>query len=402
MTHEELQDLIPFYVAGRLETVEASALEQHLRTCTTCTRILEEWREVARIVKAETEVSTRRLPPLPAEIRASRQPAPDTAVRQRTVPTQPAPIVKNPYLRQATERPSRRAYGLAAAFIMVLLGGVVLYIAARGTLQKGENPLTIAEALTPDFTRTPIAIFGASGTDDDLGFLPTSSPAPQAAPPSSTPQPARTAVLPPVVTNTLPVFASLTPLFTPIPNEFGLTMATQCIVTVSPFAEFGVVNMRSGPGEQYDILNAFSINDTVVAVAKSDNGWYRVQFVIAASMWTGWVPESLINLSGSCDELSVFASEGYVPDMMPTLNATPTALFNNSIGMSQYNVITLETVGPIPANTRVRISSAYYTGTEWMYTVVAADEISFADARQSQLQYAPEVTPNLPTPTLQP
>lgn len=85
---------------------------------------------------------------------------------------------------------------------------------------------------------------------------------------------------------------------------------------------------------------------------------------------------------------------------MTPLIPTPTAHFNSSIGVSGYPLITTEQVGVIPANTRVRVSSAYLGMEGWIYTVVMVDEKTAADAKESQLAYAPGIEPG-PTPTAQ-
>jgi hypothetical protein len=83
----------------------------------------------------------------------------------------------------------------------------------------------------------------------------------------------------------------------------------------------------------------------------------------------------------------------YAPNMTP--GPTPTALYGSSIGMG-YALITTEPVGPIPAGAQVRIGSAWFDGTDWVYSIVAEDGQTTADARQWQLTYAP---PPAPTPT---
>jgi len=79
----------------------------------------------------------------------------------------------------------------------------------------------------------------------------------------------------------------------------------------------------------------------------------------------------------------------YAPDVTP--GPTPTALYGSSIGMG-YALITTEQVGSIPAGTRVRIGSAWFDGTDWVDNIVTEDGQTTAEARQSQLAYAPPTT----------
>ncbi len=82
----------------------------------------------------------------------------------------------------------------------------------------------------------------------------------------------------------------------------------------------------------------------------------------------------------------------------PAPAVTPTAAYNDYIGIGGYLFITREAVGDIAAGRRVRISSARFDGTDTIYRIVAEDEATQADARQSQITFAPDVTPG-PTPT---
>jgi putative zinc finger protein len=80
-----------------------------------------------------------------------------------------------------------------------------------------------------------------------------------------------------------------------------------------------------------------------------------------------------------------------------TPGPTPTSPIDES-GWSGYDMITTTDVGAIPANTRVRITSGWFNGIEWRYTIVTEDNQTTAEAGLSQLTYAPNFTPG-PTPT---
>lgn len=90
------------------------------------------------------------------------------------------------------------------------------------------------------------------------------------------------------------------------------------------------------------------------------------------------------------------------PSPYPTfieMTPVPTTPFQDLIGMG-YRAITLEQVGSIPADTRVRISHATInTDTSWTYTIIAEDEQRVAEAQPWQIGYAPGVIPGMPTPT---
>ncbi len=81
----------------------------------------------------------------------------------------------------------------------------------------------------------------------------------------------------------------------------------------------------------------------------------------------------------------------YAPDVTP--GPTPTAVWGSYIGSGQYPLVTLVQVGDIPAGTRVRVSSAYFDGRAWHYTIVNQTELAVAEALQNQIGPAPGPTP---------
>lgn len=77
---------------------------------------------------------------------------------------------------------------------------------------------------------------------------------------------------------------------------------------------------------------------------------------------------------------------------------TPAPEFGEWIGMTGYPLVTTEQVGDIAAGARVRVSHAEFRDNAWIYTVVAEDEVTIAEATDAQLELSPDVTPG-PTPT---
>lgn len=88
----------------------------------------------------------------------------------------------------------------------------------------------------------------------------------------------------------------------------------------------------------------------------------------------------------------------FAPDVTPGAPVPPMA-FAQYLGVGGALFISKESAGEIPSGTRVRLSSAWYDGYEWFYTVVSEDEAHSADLRESMLELAPDVTPFLITPT---
>lgn len=79
---------------------------------------------------------------------------------------------------------------------------------------------------------------------------------------------------------------------------------------------------------------------------------------------------------------------------------TPIARFGALIGRVDYPVLTLEAIGAIPANTRVRVSSARHGSSGWLYTIVPIDEQSFEEARENQLDFAEGVETSTTVPPM--
>jgi hypothetical protein len=84
------------------------------------------------------------------------------------------------------------------------------------------------------------------------------------------------------------------------------------------------------------------------------------------------------------------------PDV-PTAS-TPTPRYADNLGVGGYSMITLEQVGQIPAGTRVRLSTAQWNGSTWIYTIATQNDQLYAEAREDQIDYMPGVTPG-PTAT---
>jgi hypothetical protein len=88
----------------------------------------------------------------------------------------------------------------------------------------------------------------------------------------------------------------------------------------------------------------------------------------------------------------------YAPGVTPGA-PTPTAMFGSAIGMGMYSAVTTQPIGSIPAETPVRIGSAWYNGIEWIYQIQDQSGHFEDNARESQLRFAPGYEPGMPTPT---
>lgn len=89
---------------------------------------------------------------------------------------------------------------------------------------------------------------------------------------------------------------------------------------------YGRVNVRSGPGVEYDILAQMNVNDTAEAVARSsrNNDWLLIRFEGVE----GWVAYFTVNVTGDVRTLPVL-----VPDSSGDALIPPSALIR-----SRFNV----------------------------------------------------------------
>lgn len=82
----------------------------------------------------------------------------------------------------------------------------------------------------------------------------------------------------------------------------------------------------------------------------------------------------------------------YPSDITP--GTTPTSPFDYN-----YDLVLIMAVGNLPAGTKVHIGSAWQNGLQWVYSVYT-DDNRYAEVSDSQVAYAPWVTPGAPTPTV--
>ncbi len=397
MPHKPWEDLIPFYVAQTLPLPDAAALERHLAHCPDCRQSVDEWRAIAAAVRVEASRQASWLPPLSPRVSAAPQAISANGAGQHdayVLPTYP-------------RRQARLSLTLAAALLTVLLfGGLLALMASRLPSQQDVSDATSVAAapgvtLTPrrgaTVMPTPTAILISSptptafNTSQDLGILPSRTP-------TATP------FVVYLTPTTMPLVVYLTP--TRLPStavqptnssggggmaqpQFAPPSSTPLPWPACTASPIGVEDVRvfAGPGTDQPFTGILRAGE-VAQVTAYASGWY---VVILPDGNFGWVPGAAVKLDGVCDTLlSPSATPIYPP-------ATPTAMFGSATG---YSLITTQTVGNIPANTRVRLSHMWYNGETWIYVIVAEDEVRTGEARQTQLAFAPDYTPG-PTPMMQ-
>ncbi len=164
--------------------------------------------------------------------------------------------------------------------------------------------------------------------------------------------------------------------------------------TVAPNGRYDV-NIREGAGTQFAINGVLRYGDFADAYARTNSGWIEVDIPGTGS---GWISSAVVTLNGPCNLQIVGENVGNTSSITaaPPINATPTAHFL-SPWPNGYTLLTTTQVGSIPANTNVTIGTAHFDGAAWVYQIVTRDGKT-ADARDSQLMWAPGITPGAPTP----
>ena len=76
------------------------------------------------------------------------------------------------------------------------------------------------------------------------------------------------------------------------------------------------LNMRSGPGKEYEIIATLSMDDAVTLIQKSDNDWWKVNF----EGTQGYVFSSLLKIDPNSDWEKKNYQSGVTPDCE---NVTP-------------------------------------------------------------------------------
>ncbi len=349
--HKQWQDLLPYYVAGTLPRSRAAELERHLVACDACRRALHEWQMVAGVVQNQAEEWSIQAPPLAPELRFHNlRPSSNgfghtralAEMQDKTIRVMPEP-------RRVPSQTPRLPLTMVAAVLVVVLAGIALVFLSRGddneSASPGERPtnqvLLRTSTATSTRTRTPLG-----------------TPLPMSGSPS-------------------PALSTSTP--------FRLDPTTQGLAA-TPVAVYG---SEIGMGT-YRLITLTEVGEIPANT--------RVRITHAWYTGTGW----MYGISTENDALYAEAREwqiSYAPDSGP--GPTPTAQYGSSIGVGGYPFLTTVSVGSVPANTRVRISSAYYGANGWLYQIVAQDEVSTGEAYDWQLSYAPDQGGPTPYPLFQ-
>ncbi|MEP7291615.1 MAG: SH3 domain-containing protein [Chloroflexota bacterium] len=294
--HKTWEEMLPFYAAGSLPKADVTRLEFHLAHCNECSKSLEDWRRIAGAVRAEASSQMRDLPPLADELlQAISQPTGSPPQYRDVLPIRQVSASRD-------ERKGRRFSAtsvtlVAAAFTVLLLGGLLALLVMNGTQQPSTGV-----ALLPSETAT--ATLDATGQPE--------TQATQLQPQIIVIEPSET------LTHLLPT--ALPPTNTPTrlaPTPPPTFSAEQALVQISAVTGAGctleaviprgsVINLYARPRTDSTVLTTISAAEELTALATSDNSWYQLQSALGN---VGWVQQGLVAASGNCDGLPLILAE---------------------------------------------------------------------------------------------
>lgn len=172
------------------------------------------------------------------------------------------------------------------------------------------------------------AIWGAFNMINGNGETPALTPLPTQPPtevvavvaePTATPEPAATAE--PTETTAPTATATLTPLPTETPTA---TQTATVLATTIPIVQVvpNSINVRSGPGVNYNVVGFLTSEQTVRVVARTANdNWYLVELEDGSK---GWVSTAVVNAVEEFD-LNGIEIAATVPALPPTATPMPTS-----------------------------------------------------------------------------
>ncbi len=364
--HNNWEELIPFYIAGTLSKAEASRLENHVAHCDDCRKSLDEWRQIASVVRADAASQMRDLPPLSARV--------------LQVANGQASVRHYSYIPSATPQPTRGYRSasitlIAAVITVVLIGGLLTLMLTRTPQQQQGVALlpsptatvNTATSLAPSAESSEAALSAspeASQSASSQGLTPQIIVIePSATPVSPTPNVGTPTIPPtstiPAPTYVVPTLVYPTPLRLPTrvyptavpPNHvqqpqppttmpapessqelqpFAL-MQTTATCTLQVAQTNSVVNLYDGPGTNYPVIRTFSSDDQLIALGKTDGGWYRAQYEPNNDQSVGWVQQSLVVTSGTCDNLPLISVTDNALPTPTTIPVQPLVLVSSDV-----------------------------------------------------------------------
>ncbi|MEO0564880.1 MAG: SH3 domain-containing protein, partial [Chloroflexota bacterium] len=177
----------------------------------------------------------------------------------------------------------------------------------------------------------------------------------------------------------LGVNADVQPLDTTVPTPDVVTSVAVCEVSA-----ISGVNVRSGPGREFSVLQALAVGTFSEVIGISEDGnWYAIA-ISTPDASLGWVAKDLVPLRGSCDSLAIVTLPSQSLESTATLTAT-----------------SLATEIPPTATPTVFVEPATSTPTPTPTIEIEPTTAMPSDTPTPRVTETPTVTPS-PTATLTP
>ncbi len=273
MHNKQWEDLIPFYIAQTLSRAETRSFEQHAATCETCVQAIDDWRSIASAVRTEAASHMRDLPPLSPHLQALMR------AEQHAGDSYPALIPLNKP-RVVAARFSIPVTLVATITTVLLFGVLLVYLTLRDAPPDSDQaaPVIVAEkTATPTqaiYTLTPLITSRANANTVLATVI-----APSVTPTSfMTNTPSRT----PFTRTPTMTMTRVTPVPTDTPPAPPIPTVPVAIVMSE------TINLRAGPGTQYDVIRAARRDDRLTILAQTGGGtnlWYLVEDNRARQSW---------------------------------------------------------------------------------------------------------------------
>jgi hypothetical protein len=145
MTHQDLEDTVPFYAIGALEKTERQALEAHLLSgCVPCRTILKEYQSVAVALPFELTL----VPPprhLKAKIMGART-MPQSAEEALDSPAKPS-LEPGEWMNHLfpPSTASRPSFGWVLSMVFLAIVGIVAFLSWNSSPQEAATASKVAE-----------------------------------------------------------------------------------------------------------------------------------------------------------------------------------------------------------------------------------------------------------------
>ncbi|MAU08562.1 MAG: hypothetical protein CL607_01980 [Anaerolineaceae bacterium] len=416
MSHQDWQEMIPFYISQTLTPQEAQALEQHLVTCVACRREVNEWRQVASAVWFAADEAAQKLPPLSQEV-YNRLQYRDRPPASRYSANPPRPQSSQPQTATPPDRIRRPMTGFraplaaaAAVLATLLVGGFFLFLNGNRPepTEVAAAPLTL-EALTDEAdssTASVVPTLDITVTrDEGLGMI------------EQTPAPATSTVVP-TPTQYVPPTAQLPPTSVVLPTTFPNSPPTNGGGGFGGGGDGGSGGAAdTGPGinvddecylianvttDIYDQANGSPIvvgqmlaGESYRSLVKTQSGWYQV--ILGPPTYVrGWVAPEKVQQLGNCNDL-------WLPS--PTPNYTPTQLAYVPMARRADAIIRFATEGysqpdydaqPVTsliAGDRYRVLGSVQLDEIWYLVQVNSSIEVWLSATQAEINYDVTNTP---------